>query len=150
MSNSPAKICTNLDDYSARLIGTTSDGKQFFITQPFVPHGNDFVARYVFDQEGKFLNAVIHDLGVRKSGEPPGNALFENETVEMLEQELLNDLGDYKFGDIEVCPFSYKYNDIVFGLIAEKGDESDDEWTVIAEPGNYMAFYSPWDGDYDT
>ena len=24
------------------------------------------------------------------------------------------------------------------------------DWCVIIEPGNYMAFYPPWEGDYDT
>jgi hypothetical protein len=30
-------------------------------------------------------------------------------------------------------------------------EDEDDEWAVEMQPGNYMAFYEPWDsGDYDT
>jgi hypothetical protein len=37
-----------------------------------------------------------------------------------------------------------------FGLVTQAPEDEDEEWNVIAEPGNYMAFYPPWDGDYDT
>jgi hypothetical protein len=29
-------------------------------------------------------------------------------------------------------------------------EEDGDEWCVEFHPGNFMAFYPPWDGDYDT
>jgi hypothetical protein len=39
---------------------------------------------------------------------------------------------------------------VTFGLVAQAPEEDDDEWNVIEEPGNYMAFYPHGDGDYDT
>ena len=146
----PDYICIGHDDYYARLVGRTRDGKQFFITQPFVPYAHDFVARYLFDADGRLLEAAIHDLGERSSGEPPGNALFNNVHAEMLQQQLLDELGETEFCDINVSPFSHESHGVTFGLIAQAPEEEDEEWTVIAEPGNYMAFYPPWDGEYDT
>ena len=110
-----------------------------------------FIVRYLFDSDGRFLEATIHDLGQRSSGEPPGNALQENADAETLQQQLLAELGNVQFGNIKVRPFSHASNGTEFGLIAQPPEDDEDEWTVVAEPGNYMAFYSPWDdGEYDT
>ena len=51
----------------------------------------------------------------------------------------------------EVQPFEVKRFDTAFGLIPRPPEEDDDEWAVEMQPGNYMAFFEPWDsGDYDT
>lgn len=76
--------------------------------------------------------------------------LFNNPHAESLQKQLLDDLGDIEFCDINVSPFSYNSHDTTFGLIPVPPEEDDDDWNVIAEPGNYMAFYPPWDGDYYT
>lgn len=150
MSKPPKYIRINHDEFYASLVGHTRDKKQFFITQPFVPCGHDFVARYLFDKAGQCIDVKLHDLGPRKTGEPPGNALFENSNAEAVQQKFLKELGDIEFGDIKVIPFSYESHGTTFGLIAQPPEEEDEDWTVIAEPGNYMAFYPPWDGEYDT
>lgn len=150
MSKAPIKIRINHDEFHASLVGRTRDKKQFFITQPFIPRGHDFVARYLFDQTGKCVDVKLHDLGARTTGEPTGNALFENSEAEQVQRQYLLELGDTEFCDIEIIPFSHDAFGTAFGLIAQPPEEEDEEWTVIAEPGNYMAFYPPWDGDYDT
>ena len=150
MGESPDRICIAHDDNYAKFVGRTQDGMQFFITQPFVPYGHDFVARYFFDENGKLLNATIHDLGNRSSGEPPGNALLNSTDGEALQKQLLDELGDVDFCDINVSPFSYESHDTTFGLIPVPPEKDDEDWTVIAEPGNYMAFLPPWDGEYYT
>ena len=150
MSKAPKRIRINRDDYYASLVGKTKDNRQFFITQPFVPGGSDFVACYLFDKSGDFLDAKIEDLGERSSGEPPGNALIENADVETIQKKLIDELGDVTFCDIKVCPFAHEFRGITFGLIAQAPEDDEDEWNVIAEPGDYMAFYPPWDGEYDT
>ena len=97
VNEAPKRICIGHDDYYAKLVGRTRDGRQFFVTQPFVPYGHDFVARYLFDGDGQFLSATIHDLGKRSTGEPPGNALFSNTYAESLQQQLINELGEVEF-----------------------------------------------------
>ncbi|CAN5880029.1 hypothetical protein BH11VER1_BH11VER1_20840 [soil metagenome] len=146
----PNSICICHDEEYANLIGRTNDRKQFFITQPFIPYGKDFVARYVFDEEGRFHDAKIYDLGLRTSGEPPGNPLFENQGAKALQQELLDELGAIQFCDIFIQPFSYELHGINFGLVANILGDGSEDWRVTAEPGNYMEFYAPWDGEYYT
>jgi hypothetical protein len=150
MSKPPKSIRINHDDYHASLVGKTKDARQFFITQPFVPGGNDFVARYLFDKDGVFLDAKIHDLGARDSDVLPGNALLGDDNVESIQKQMLDELGDVKLCNIKVCPFSHDSHGVSFGLIAQAPEDDEEEWNVIAEPGDYMAFYPPWDGDYDT
>ena len=150
MSNPPKIIRVNRDEFYANLVGKTQDGRQFFVTQPFVPYGNDFVACYMFDENGAFVEAKIHDIGKRTSGQLPGNAISNDSNINAVQLEMLAELGDVDFTDIQICPFEYEYDGVVFGLIAQPPEDEDEEWTVIAEPGNYMAFYPPWDGEYDT
>ncbi len=143
----PARIRINHDDYHASHVGTLSDGRQFFMTQPFVPavgreRGREFIAVYLFDADGAFLEARIDDLGPRKSvDEAAARALFVKRFAE---------LGEASFGPVEVAPFEVERFGISFGLIPQPPEEEDEDWCVIAEPGNVMAFYPPWDGDYDT
>ncbi len=140
--SAPELIAINHDDYSAKHIGRTADGRQFFLTTPFVPGGREFIALYLFDDEGSLLEAKIDDLGLRNE--------VDNDAARALIDTRLAELGDFSFGDIEVAPFRLERFDTEFGLIAIAPEEDNEEWTVIAEPGNYMGFYPPWDGDYDT
>ena len=149
MSKPPNFIKINLDDYHAKLVGKLNDGRQFFITQPFVMYANDYVARYLFGKDGKFIEAKIHDLGKRNNNVLPGNGLVGSELVESIPKAFLTEMGSYVLSDIKVAPFRYSFHGVDFGLIANKEDD-DDDWTVTAEPGDYMAFFPPWDGDYDT
>ncbi len=48
---------------------------------------------------------------------------------------------------IDVAPFSVERDGIAFGLIYRRTEGSE---YVEVLPGNYMAFYPPWNGDYDT
>ena len=146
MNEEPPKIIAIChDDYHAKTVGTTPDGRQFFLTYPFVPLGHDFVALYLFDEEGQLLEAKIEDLGPRDS--------IDQERFEDMLKLRLRELGEVTFGDISVAPFSVERFGIEFGLIAEGPEDPEDEeahWWVTVQPGDYMAFYPPWDGDYDT
>jgi len=66
----PDLIAIEHDEYHAKHIGQLSDGRQFFLTTPFVPAiggsaGREFVALFLFDEHGQFLEARIDDLGTR-------------------------------------------------------------------------------------
>lgn len=54
------------------------------------------------------------------------------------------------YGDIEVAPFAFELSGETFGLVPHPPEEDDEDWSVTAEPGNYMCWYPPWDGEYDT
>jgi hypothetical protein len=152
---SPEIITISHDDYHAKYVGQTHDKKQFFLTNPFIPKmggnpGREFLALYIFDANGNLIEAKIDDLGVRESNILPGQKL-DIGFADSIVQNWLVELGEFSFCAINVAPFSLKRFGVEFGLIVQSPEESDDEdCCVTVEPGDYMCFYPPWDGDYDT
>jgi len=147
-SGCPQKIAINHDDYHAEHIGKTNTGLQFFLTTPFEAavgekEGCEYIALFKFSEDGNFLESTIDNLGPRGS----------HDQDERKEKYLsrLKELGDVEFCRIEVKPFSIKFNGVDFGLITREPEEEDDVWAVELLPGNYMAFFEPWNsGEYDT
>jgi hypothetical protein len=79
----PARIPIAHDDHHANRIGRLRDGRQFFVTTPFVPAlgadaGREFIAVYLFDAAGTLLEARIDDLGARSEvDEDAARAMLE-------------------------------------------------------------------------
>lgn len=144
----PDLIAIEHDDYHAKHIGCLPDGRQFFLTSPFVPAiggsaGREFVALFLFDEHGRFLEARIDDLGTR--------AELDQQRASSAYEQRLAELGEVDFCRIEVQPFEVERFETTFGLVPRPPEEDDDVWAVELQPGNYMAFFEPWDsGDYDT
>jgi hypothetical protein len=143
----PELVASENDDYHAEHVGRTSDGRQFFLT-PFVPaidkrKGNEFVALYLFDGEGKLIEAKIDEPGPREN-------MDEHRRAELIE-ERLTALGEVSRKRIEVAPFEVERFGTTFGLVARPPEDVNESWWVEAQPGNYMAFTEPFDsGEYDT
>ncbi len=144
----PTRVVLSQDDYAARYVGRTRDGRQFFLTSPFVPAvggnpGREFLALYLFDNDGALLGAHIEDLGTR--------ATLDEEVARARQTTLLASLGPVKYRRIKVAPFKVRRFGVEFGLIPQAPEEPGEDWSVIVEPGNYMCFHPPWtSGDYDT
>jgi hypothetical protein len=143
----PQLIAIDHDDYHARYVGQTSDERQFFLTTPFIPatddEGKEFLALYLFDGAGNFLDAKIDEFGSR--------ATMDIDAAAALEQERLLELGCVTFQRIVVKPFCIEKFGTSFGLIPRSHDDDTGSWSVEVQPGNYMAFHKPWDsGFYDT
>jgi hypothetical protein len=63
----------------------------------------------------------------------------------------LAELGEVSYDRIEVHPFEVERFGTTFGLVLREPEDEDDVWAVEVQPGNYMAFFEPFDsGDYDT
>ncbi|MFI9813902.1 hypothetical protein [Saccharothrix variisporea] len=143
----PDLVAIDHDDYHAEHVGRTADGRQFFLTTPFEPAGdddpgNEFVALFLFDAAGRFLEARIDELGPR--------ATMDDALRRERYDARLRELGEVTYGRIEVAPFAVERFGTTFGLLARL-DEEDEQWWVELHPGNYMAFTEPWDsGEYDT
>lgn len=153
----PRLVRINHDDYKARYVGKLKDGSQFFLTFPFEPRlegrkGGNYIALYRFDEYGALLEAEIFDE--KQEG------LTTESAVDAFTERLLERLGPHTFQDISVTPFSVSAFGLEFGLIFDPGDDDTDDagedddddpsiWVTV-EPGNYMAFFPPWDGEYDT
>lgn len=149
MTDGPPKIIAiDCDEDHAKHVGRTSDGRQFFLTTPFDPTisgrpGAEFIALYLFDDRGTLIEAKIDNLGPR--------AKLDQAKVRQLCDQRLLDLGEVSFERIEVAPLSIQYADLQFGLVPRVPEEEGDPWAVEVQPGNYMAFFDPWDsGEYDT
>jgi SMI1-KNR4 cell-wall len=144
----PSLVAIDHDDYHAKHVGRTSDGRQFFLTTLFEPKsgrnaGNEFVALFLFDQLGKLIEAKIDQFGPRST--------MDDEKRRAIYEKRLRELGKVTFRRIEVAPFSVRRFGTQFGLIAQPPEAEGEEWAVELHPGNFMAFYRPWDsGDYDT
>jgi len=144
----PALIAVNHDDYHAKHIGRTADGRQFFLMFTFQGpspdrEGNEFVALYMFDQKGKFLEAKIDEFGPRDK--------CDHEKCREVYAQRLRELGSVTFTRIEIEPFQIERFGTTFGLIAEAPDADVDRWIATTQPDNCMAFFEPWDsGEYDT
>lgn len=144
----PELIAIDHDDHHAEHVGHTKDGRQFFLTTPFEPAlgeeiGAEYVALFVFDDNGSLIEAKIDDFGPRKT--------VDDKKRRRVYESRLSELGDVVFDRIEVKPFAVEKFGRQFGLIPREPEEDDDQWAVEMMPGNYMAFFEPWDsGDYDT
>ncbi len=145
---SPTRIAIDHDDYHARHVGKTADGRQFFLTTPFEPAingnaGGEFNALYLFEADGEFISAQIEPFGPRGT--------FDDAVQQAAYLKLLDGLGPVTFERIDVAPFEIERFGSSFGLIGRDCDDPEDEIAVEVQPGNYMAFFEPWDsGEYDT
>jgi len=146
----PKTIALNHDEYQAEHVGRLADGRQFFLTTPFVPAvevgsatGREFIALYVFDKAGQLQSATIDDFGPRVT--------LDEVARRIRRDELLASLGPLKYQRIKMAPFRIEMFGVEFGLIPQPPEEPGEDWSVIVEPGNYICFFPPWtSGDYDT
>jgi len=146
----PKLVALDPDDYAAQYLGRTKDGRQFFLTTPFVPAstpgceaGREFLALYVFDRSGVLLSATIDDLGPR--------ATLDEKACCARRDELLASLGEFVSRRIRVAPSRVERFGVQFGFIPQPPEGSVDQWCVTVEPGDYMCFWPPWNsGEYDT
>lgn len=144
----PERITIEHDDYHAEHVGRTADGRQFFLTTPFEPatgdsQGAEYVALFLFDREGNLLDAKIDDFGPRVS--------LDDARRQQCYEARLKELGQVTFERIEVKTFAVERFGTTFGLVPREPEDEGDVWAVEMQPGNYMAFFEPWDrGEYDT
>lgn len=139
----PERLTIPHDDYHAEFVGRTADGRQFFLTTPFEPGGNEYVALFLWSADGEFLEAKVDNLGTRELMDPAAR--------QSAHDARLAELGEVNYQPIEVAPFSVTVHGSEIGLIPRAPEDEDDQWWVELLPGNYMAFVEPWDsGEYDT
>lgn len=141
----PERLAIDHDDFDARYVGHTADGRQFFVTTPFelAEEGRIFVATYLFTADGRFLEADIEPTDA--------GADLDQSATDAEVKRRVRELGKVTYGRIVVEPFEVRRYGNTFGLIVDEPDADDDLWWVTVEPGDYMAFAAPWDGGgYDT
>ena len=101
MAKGPPKVVAlDNDEYDAKYVGRTEDGRQFFLTTPFIPAigkepGREFIALYVFDRAGELRSVLIDDLGPR--------ATMDEAARVTRRDDLLASLGGAKYRRIKVA-----------------------------------------------
>src|SRR4030095_16354405 len=124
-------------------IGRTADGRQFFLTTPFIPDqpdgspGCEFIVLYLFDEQGKLLHAQIDNLGSR--------AQLDRKAAKKLYKQRLAELGSIRNERIEIQPFQFERFGTVFGFVLREPEGKGSDWAVDVQPGDYMAFFRPFD-----
>ncbi len=149
MSSSPPTLVAIVpDDHHAEHVGRTSDGRQFFLTTPFEPgvrgeEGCEFVALYIFNEGGELIASEIDSFGPRET--------MDAGARKRTHDARLQSLGKVSLERIVVAPIALEKFGTTFGLVVRQPEHEDDPWAVEVQPGNYMAFFEPWDsGEYDT
>jgi len=124
------------------------DGKQFFVTTLFewqidADPGCEYVAKFLFDADGILIDYDITSFG-------PRSTMDRQRRVDVRDA-YIESLGPVTFERIEVAPFVVEQDGKRFGLIVRVPEAPGDVWAVELLPGNFMAFFEPWDsGIYDT
>lgn len=140
-----------MEDYHTHYLGQAKDGRLFWgyltfvFTKPYstIEQGDDwkkyrkeYALVHTFDQDGNYL--------VTKHRSALANETTSQKEEEQLEQ-MVDELGEVTFQDIEIKIFETKIDDIIFGLVIDEESEM-----INLQPGSMISFQEPWDGEYYT
>ncbi|GAA2152099.1 hypothetical protein GCM10009844_35070 [Nocardioides koreensis] len=148
----PERFTIVPDDYHVPYAGTAADGRKFFLSEELFSFGTApdagtaYVGLFLWRADGTFDEIRVDEVP-RPDGLPPGQAGPAG--ADDLVAERLAELGDYVLEPIEVEPFTEKVDGVTFGW--KVGRYDDGSYYINIEPGDFIAYYEPWDGlDYDT
>jgi hypothetical protein len=145
----PERFTIVPDDYHVPYAGTAEDGRRFYLSEElFAPGrpGSAYVGLFLWHADGTF-DEVRVDKVSRPGGLPAGQAGPAGASD--LVDARLAELGDYVLEPIEVEPFLEKVDGVSFGW--KVGRYDDGTYYINIEPGDFIAYYEPWDGlEYDT
>jgi hypothetical protein len=138
----PERFTIVPDDFHVPYAGTAEDGRRFFLSDELFTldePGAEYVGLFLWQADGSF-DEVRVDLASPADGLPAG--------AEELVESRLAELGDYVLEPIEVEPFTTEVDGVTFGW---RVDQYDGTYVVSVAPGDFIAYYAPWDGlGYDT
>jgi hypothetical protein len=134
------------DDYHVPYAGTAEDGRRFFLSDEIFGDSSAYVGLFLWKADGTFDELRVDEVG-RPDDLPPGQAGRAVDAKEVVAARLA-ELGDYVLEPVEVEPFTRRVDGVRFGW---RLTEYDGEYTINIEPGDFIAYYEPWDGlEYDT
>ena len=148
----PERFTIVPDDYHVPYAGTAEDGRRFFLSDelfsfgtPEAP-GSAYVGLFLWHADGSFSEVRVAQVA-RPDGVPPGQAVSAG--ADEVVAKRLAELGDYELEPITVEPFTREVEGVTFGWNVEQYE--DGRWFINIEPGDFIAYYEPWDGlEYDT
>jgi hypothetical protein len=143
----PERFTIVPDDYHVPYAGTAADGRRFFLSEELFSFrgSRSYVGLFLWNADGSFAEVKVDEV-TRPDGVPPGQAVPAG--AEELVAARLAELGDYVLEPIEVEPFLAEVDGVKFGWRVSRFEG---EYGINIEPGDFIAYYEPWDGlDYDT
>ncbi|MDO6518526.1 hypothetical protein [Zobellia uliginosa] len=138
-----------MEEYHTHYLGKAADGKLFFGSVTFAykkpirelapeereKNRIELAILYLFDKNGKFSDYKYWSTEKET----------ERQSVWEKMSELVSELGQVTYGNIEVETFEIDINGIKCGLIPNEESVSIDLY-----PSNTISFQEPWDGEYYT
>lgn len=145
VGEAPDRITIVPDDYHVPYAGTAEDGRKFFLSEELFSSDTGYVGLFLWKSDGSFDEIRVTEVSAPE-GLPPGQA--DPAGAEDVVSARLSELGDFALEPIEVEPFTQDVDGVTFGW---KVDQYEGVYSVNIEPGNFIAYYEPWDGlEYDT
>lgn len=141
-----------IEDYHTHYLGKIADGRLFWGYQTFVfdlryaemqqgddwrKHRKEYALVHTFDKDGNYLTTKYWFAGFTNE--------VNQQQLEGKVEELVRELGDIVFEDIELKIFQTQIDNIIFGLIVDEEAEM-----INLQPGSTISFQKPWDGEYYT
>ena len=140
----PERFTIRPDDYHVPYAGTAGDGRKFFLSEELFAEAS-YVGLFLWKADGTFDEVRVDEVP-RPKYLPPGQA--GRAGAQALVDERLDELGDYVLEPIRVEPFTTRVDGVIFGW---KVVRFEDVYSINIEPGDFIAYYEPWDGfEYDT
>jgi len=137
------------DEFHLPDVGHLESGVRYWIDRQVARlegRTHDFLATYIFDEEGRLIWHKIDDLGSRPNEIMHLTPALRDE-VDLLISNQLKRLGPGRNADFWVLPFSVNAFGHTFGLVVRSDEEceSDDGPFVDVLPGLTLMFHAPWD-----
>ena len=140
-----------MEDYHTHYLGKAADGQLFWgyqtfaFTKPYseIQQGEDwkkyrkeYALLHLFDKDGNYLST--------KYWSGLTTEINDQQLKDKL-QEMVSELGDIYFQDIEIKIFQTHLDNVIFGLVVDKESEM-----INLQPSSTISFQEPWDGEYYT
>jgi hypothetical protein len=146
VDQAPQRFTIVPDDYHVPYAGTAEDGRRFFLSEELFSGNDAYVGLYLWKPDGTFDQVHVEAVP-RRTDAPIGQAAPAG-AQELIDARLA-ELGDYTLEPIEVEPFIEKVDGVNFGW--KVGRYDDGTYFINIEPGDFIAYYAPWDGlEYDS
>lgn len=142
----PERIAVDRGTLRSNAVGRTRHGQQCILTTTFTRASSEaeqriFQALYLFDEDGRLVEARIDELGT--CADPD-----RDKGLKVLKQRC-NEIYPISHGRIEIRPFALERFGTTFGLVLH--DHGDSGWSAEMVPGNDTVFDERLDsGEYGT
>ena len=139
--------------YRTRHIGKYGKGNQFMAFVVAAGPRNRlfnikwYATLHLFDREGNHIESQISYLGSSQYATNLGGG-WTLEEIDEFKNDIVHELGNVRYCDIRIKLFSVKFDGHRFGLVDASIPK--EHYVRVDLLPNDLAFFPPWNGDYET